>query len=580
MTAILKSKHRVRTAKDFLENFVGHPIIPPATSGSHAVDRNHYLFIGRSREWPTDTSSTPPTSDIAPPAPLDTVNGDYRIWDNMISLKRIDEAFVSLVIPRNNWDVTGNTVYAQYDDLDPFLHNHPTEEEINNASLAGHKAGPLIVVTDDFHVFKCLSNNNGALSTEKPTLPGGSPWIVETSDGYKWKYMFTIKPADVLKFVTDQWIPVKTLGAPTVPDDGSNQWDVENDAIDGSIDNMIIINVGNNYIYYEHGGVFSLNGETPTGASLQGIGPGPNDVILSASASSDVGAYVNTTIYIAGQSPNKIVAYDETTKTATLENPHSATGGEIYDIWPTVNIDGNGTNATAVAIIQPSGPNIGQLREIIMTNVGQGYRYATASIEGGVGPGGTIAQVRPALSPIGGHGKDAENECGAFFVMVNTRLKFDEADFPVANDYRQIGIVRNVEDFGGGTLSTDLTRSAVKTLILSSVTTGIGGQFQPDEDILGSDGSNPDANAKIVEFKDLGGGSGSISFWQDPETGFKNFVVGMTITGLLTGSSATIDSIVDEEIQKYTGDIISIEHRRPILRAPDQLEDIKFILEF
>ena len=46
------------------------------------------------------------------------------------------------------------------------------------------------VMTDEFYVYQCLHNNNGAASTVKPT--GTSPNPFKTSDGYIWKLLYTL----------------------------------------------------------------------------------------------------------------------------------------------------------------------------------------------------------------------------------------------------------------------------------------------------------------------------------------------------------------------------------------------------
>jgi hypothetical protein len=65
------------------------------------------------------------------------------------------------------------------------------------------------VMTDDYHVYKCLFNNNGVgASTTKPT--GTSTTVFTTADGYVWKYMYTVSTSDALKFLTNEYIPVRT----------------------------------------------------------------------------------------------------------------------------------------------------------------------------------------------------------------------------------------------------------------------------------------------------------------------------------------------------------------------------------
>jgi hypothetical protein len=64
------------------------------------------------------------------------------------------------------------------------------------------------VVTDEYNVYKCLDNNNNGASTIKPTTTTVEP--VKTSDGYLWKFMYSIPIALRNKFLTDDYMPVIT----------------------------------------------------------------------------------------------------------------------------------------------------------------------------------------------------------------------------------------------------------------------------------------------------------------------------------------------------------------------------------
>jgi hypothetical protein len=61
-------------------------------------------------------------------------------------------------------------------------------------------------------VFKCLFNNGNIASTSEPeiTLGGELPEnpYVQTADGYKWKYMYTIPSGLKKKFFTSEYMPV------------------------------------------------------------------------------------------------------------------------------------------------------------------------------------------------------------------------------------------------------------------------------------------------------------------------------------------------------------------------------------
>jgi hypothetical protein len=89
-------------------------------------------------------------------------------------------------------------------------------------------------------VFKCLFNNSRANSTIEPTidLDGQLPEnaFILTSDGYKWKYMYTIPAGLKQRFFTNRWMPV------------SNDAVVVAAATDGRIDLIKILWGGSGYI--------------------------------------------------------------------------------------------------------------------------------------------------------------------------------------------------------------------------------------------------------------------------------------------------------------------------------------------
>lgn len=88
------------------------------------------------------------------------------------------------------------------------------------------------VVTDEYNVYKCLDNNNGALSKIKPSGTQLSP--IKTTDGYIWKFMYNIPINLRNKFYTDEYIPV--VSALT------NHF-----YSNGTIDNVYITNRGEGY---------------------------------------------------------------------------------------------------------------------------------------------------------------------------------------------------------------------------------------------------------------------------------------------------------------------------------------------
>lgn len=202
MPSIVTSKFRVHNAEQFAEAF------------SESSNTIMYLFIGKNTAFPDDN---------APPTPVNsTANIEYTPWRDMYGVKRITTADVTHAVPRHDW--TTGTVYDQYDHTDTNL----LEDDF-------------YVMTEDYNVYKCISNNNGGASTTKPT--GVSTSQFTTADGYIWKYMYTVTTAKALKFLTNDYIPVQTLAS----DDGTDQWDVQAAAVDGAINFVKVTAGGSGY---------------------------------------------------------------------------------------------------------------------------------------------------------------------------------------------------------------------------------------------------------------------------------------------------------------------------------------------
>lgn len=188
------------------------------TSVSQSGPTNIYLTFGKQTPWPNDAAPTQANSSV-------TVFND--VWKNMMGAKLITGNDIRHAIPRNDW--SANTSYAMYDHCECSLRLFNPNVEF-------------FVVTSDWNVYKCLSNNRNGLSTVMPTQTITNS-AVQESDGYVWKYMYTVSSEERLRFTTDSYIPVRTL---TV-DNNSLQWQVQENAIDGGIEAVKITNVGSGY---------------------------------------------------------------------------------------------------------------------------------------------------------------------------------------------------------------------------------------------------------------------------------------------------------------------------------------------
>lgn len=564
MTAKLTPNLRLRNAQDFLENLVNHPITPPFTSadGSHAVDRNHYIFIGRTKPWPTSLYTNPVVSETSPPTPKNTLDEEMETRDHMIALKKVRIADATLAVKRHNWDSSGLTIYAPYDSSDPDLLNRPTQDEVQAANRDGsYRAGSHYVVTDDYHVFKCLSNGNGRKSTIKPVLPSNASYTVASTDGYVWKYLCTLTQFQVQYFLTNQWLPVKTL---KVQDD-SNQWRVQGAAVDGALESFNIVDAGSGYTNTLSGTLESAS--TSTATLPISISPSPVD-----------NAYAGCHIWITGgaglsSGPFVITSYSASSRSISISGTWSVDSSTSFEILPRVIIRGNGSGATAKAFVDSSSQKVSR---VVAVSGGSGYTYATAEVVGGTT--GSNAKIEAEISPRGGHGADIERELNACYVMLTARLPYDDGsnDFPLSNDYRQVGLIRNVEK-PTGDLANSLTLRASRGLRLSNVSL----TFQPDEEITGSNGTVV-AKAKVIAaIAGATAGDVTIHYYQDADTGYVPFQDGMRVDGTF-GASGSVQSggVVVPEINKLSGDVLYIDNRRAILRAPNQTEILRAVIKF
>jgi len=153
---------------------------------------NYFFFLGKIDPWIPD--------DVYVDA--DLINSDYEnnaIRTNILYINKVSPTDVSLVTKRTPW--TEGIVYDQYDHT----------KDLNTLTY--------FIVTDEYNVYKCLSNNNGAQSTIKPV---GKPTIpLKLSDGYIWKYMYAIPSFKKSKFLSYSYIPVQTALSDSFYNNGS-----------------------------------------------------------------------------------------------------------------------------------------------------------------------------------------------------------------------------------------------------------------------------------------------------------------------------------------------------------------------
>ena len=244
----------------------------------------------------------------------------------------------------------------------------------------------------------------------------------------------------------------------------------------------------------------------------------------------------------------------------------------------TVGGDGvlrGGTAATATITVGGGGT----VTACVVNAAGSKYTFGTVTMPGGAGSPGQHAIITPIIGPPGGHGFNAIDELGGFYIMTNTTISGTEGsgDFVVDQDFRRVGIVLNPYNFGTTTVATASTRNALKSMTFS----GTPGAFLADEVITGGTSGAKgivvawDSTTKILKYiqTQWTGVSATLPY---------NEVAFATSEVVTSASSATgtIASLTNPEIAYYTGKGIYVEDRAPISRATDQTENIKLIVEF
>jgi len=237
MSAIVTDQFRILNANNFVASV-------------EDTNNSYYVFLGLSNPTGTETLvGFGRSSDwnTVTPAPTDSFAYLGHSSDTMMFGKKVSSANIRRLIRRVDW-VSGNRYEIYRDDYS--AKNQSPITKSNRLYDANY-----YVMNSDFKVYICIDNGGsgtnllGNVSQDEPTFTDLEPSKAGNSgDGYRWKYLFTVSPSDIIKFDSTEFI--------TVPNDWSNTRETQirtvrengnSDVNSNQIKHVYIENAGINY---------------------------------------------------------------------------------------------------------------------------------------------------------------------------------------------------------------------------------------------------------------------------------------------------------------------------------------------
>ena len=221
----------------------------------------------------------------------------------------------------------------------------------------------------------------------------------------------------------------------------------------------------------------------------------------------------------------------------------------------TVTIDGDGTGCTATAVI-----DAGKIVGINVTNIGYGYTWTNVNIIGD----GTGAVARAIMSPVNGHGFDAVDELNANSLMFYSSISRDlNQGLEINNDYRKVGLVKNINEFGSNTKFTGAIGSGCVL---------IEGTFDKTKlayDMLLTQFPDTYKNYRVVEFNEK----------QILVSVFNNFPISVGDTLKTEGGyNIIVSKVTERTIDQFSGDLLLINVREPYAPTQEQIVTVRTVI--
>ena len=515
MSAIITDQIRILNAKNFI-------------SGINTTN-SYYSFIGL-----PNSSDVESNWNSSPPSPKDSFDEENNYWDTMIALKKINSSDVRHVVRKRFW--SSGTTY------DMYRHDYSRSNTAKVSGATNLYSSNYYVINSDYRVYICLQNGitpetpDGRPSLDEPTFTDLEPRSAGSSgDGYIWKYLYTIKPSEIIKFETADFIPV-----PQNWETSTENAAVRNNAVDGSIKIVTITNRGVS---------IGPANQTYTGVPIRGDGTGAECTITigadsrveSIVVSSQGSGYTYGSVDLIG---GNVPTASTTPSFDVIISPKGGHGADIYRELGAYNV-----------LLYSRIENDNQNPDFITGN-----QFARIGIiENPTVSSGTLL---------------TSDKASATYALKLTGAGSSSATFTSNSYFTQ-------------TVATGTT--AVGRVISYDQTTGVLKYWQ-DRTLVGFTTSgtriaSPQYGFDLVEFTSSPSAGGSLTIV--PSSGSN-----LSIDSTFSDNKTTINNrtyylgqeftsgLSSPEVKKHSGNIIYVDNRPSITRSSNQKEDIKVILQF
>ena len=507
MSAFVTDQFRILNAGSFVESI---------------SNNSYYAFLGLSNPTPgsvgfgrTDNWNTSTTNN-----PVDNFQYLSHYKDTSLFGKKITAENARRVIRKVQW--VSNTPY------DMYRHDYRQGNESSVSKTVRLYDSNYYIVTSEFKVYICIDNGS---SGSNPSITGSLIEPTQTdveppvagSDGYRWKYLFSILPSDVIKFDSTEFIIVP------------NNWEISTNSDIQTIREGGDSDINNNQIkavYIENGGTGYSSGT----ASIVGDGSGATVSIVVDSS-------------------------------GTITSANITNGGKGYT-YGIIDLSANsGSDSKLIPIIPPSkGHGYNIYEELGTDKVLMYARFDDSTKDFPIDA--KFAQVGIIKNP----------ETFSSTPYVRTGVTFTENAF---SSLYAVGLTtsRNVVI---GEQITQSTSGAKGYVASFDTDTKVLKYYQDRSLCFGNKEDQLDSasTSNVIAFNS----TNDITFAQSSgsssiDTNLNGSVIVVNNKQINLGVTFA-NGLADPEINKKTGTIIYIDNRPEVQRDSRQKEDIKIILEF